>query len=81
MEPLPFQLLFRITIPLVMPAITISYFLTLTNSFKLFDQNLSLTAGAPGESTTMVALEIFRTFYSGTAWLWGSRAGEELCFF
>lgn len=56
--------LFRVTIPSVMPSVTICLFLTLTNSFKLFDQNLALTAGAPGERTQMVALNIYETFYS-----------------
>jgi raffinose/stachyose/melibiose transport system permease protein len=57
------QILRNITIPLVMPAVTICTFLTVTNSFKLFDQNLSLTAGAPGRSSAMLALDIFTTFY------------------
>lgn len=57
------QTLFKITIPLVMPSITICSFLTLTNAFKMFDQNLALTAGAPGEKTTMLALDIYKTFY------------------
>jgi raffinose/stachyose/melibiose transport system permease protein len=57
------QILKSITIPLVTPAITICTFLTLANSFKLFDQNLSLTAGAPGRETAMLALDIFNTFY------------------
>ncbi|HVN54375.1 MAG TPA: sugar ABC transporter permease [Anaerolineaceae bacterium] len=57
------QSLRSITIPLVMPSITICTFLTLTNSFKLFDQNLALTAGAPGKETAMLALDIFNTFY------------------
>jgi len=56
--------LFRITIPSVMPSITICLFLTITNSFKLFDQNLALTAGAPSKQTQMVALDIYNTFYS-----------------
>jgi len=59
----PRQILFNITIPMVMPSITICTFLTLTNSFKLFDQNLALTAGAPGESSSMLALDIYKTFY------------------
>lgn len=59
-----FTTLFRITIPSVMPAITICLFLTITNSFKLFDQNLALTAGAPGNRTQMLALDIYNTFYS-----------------
>ena len=57
------QELTRITIPMVMPSITICTFLTLTNSFKLFDQNLALTAGAPGRETAMLALDIYHTFY------------------
>ncbi len=57
------QTLRNITIPLVMPSITICTFLTLANSFKLFDQNLSLTAGAPGRASSMLALDIFNTFY------------------
>lgn len=62
------QRLFRITIPQVMPSITICLFLTLTNSFKLFDQNYALTAGAPGKSTQMLALDIFNTFYGRVGW-------------
>lgn len=56
--------LFKITVPSVMPSITICLFLTITNSFKLFDQNLALTAGAPANRTQMVALDIYNTFYS-----------------
>jgi len=57
------QILRRITIPLVSPAVTICTFLTVTNSFKLFDQNLALTAGAPARTSSMLALDIFTTFY------------------
>lgn len=60
----PFTTLIKIIIPSVMPSITICLFLTITNSFKLFDQNLALTAGAPSERTQMVALDIYNTFYS-----------------
>lgn len=60
----PFTKLFKIIIPSVMPAVTICLFLTITNSFKLFDQNLALTAGAPSDRTQMVALDIYNTFYS-----------------
>ncbi len=59
----PFQSLRHITLPLVMPSVTICFFLTLTNSFKLFDQNYALTGGAPGKETSMLALDIFQTFY------------------
>lgn len=58
-----FTTLFKITIPSCMPSITICLFLTITNSFKLFDQNLALTAGAPGGRTRMLALDIYETFY------------------
>lgn len=52
-----------VILPSIMPSITICSFLTLTNGFKLFDQNLALTAGAPGKQTEMLALNIFNTFY------------------
>ncbi|MNW51443.1 L-arabinose transport system permease protein AraP [compost metagenome] len=58
-----FGILRNVTIPLVMPSITICLFLSLSNSFKLFDQNLALTAGAPAKQTTMLALDIYNTFY------------------
>lgn len=62
------QTLKNVTIPLVMPSITICMFLTITNSFKLFDQNLALTAGAPSKKTAMLALDIYNTFYGKTGW-------------
>lgn len=61
-----FATLFKIKIPMVMPSITICMFLTLTNSFKMFDQNLALTNGAPGTETEMLALNIYKTFYGRT---------------
>jgi len=57
------QIIRNITVPMVMPAITICTFLTVTNSFKLFDQNLALTAGAPARESAMLALDIYTTFY------------------
>lgn len=57
------RILFNIIIPSVMPSITICLFLTITNCFKLFDQNLALTAGAPSKQTQMMALDIYNTFY------------------
>ena len=64
------QTLFQVKIPNVMPSITICLFLTLTNSFKLFDQNLALTGGDPNHATEMLALNIYNNFYarSGAAW-------------
>ena len=57
------QTLFKVKIPMVMPSITICLFLTVSNSFNLFDQNLALTAGAPSKKTAMLALDIYNTFY------------------
>lgn len=62
------QLLKDVIIPMVMPSITICTFLTLTNSFKLFDQNLALTNGEPSNMSEMLALNIFNTFYGRTGW-------------
>ena len=57
------QVLRHVTIPMVMPSITICTFLTLTNSFKLYDQNLALTNGEPSNMSEMLALNITKTFY------------------
>ncbi len=64
------QTLLKVKLPMVMPSITICLFLTITNAFKLFDQNLSLTAGDPAHTTEMMALNIYYTFYAraGAAW-------------
>ena len=58
------QTLKNVTLPMVMPSITICTFLTLTNGFKLFDQNLALTGGGPSHQSEMLALNIFDTFYT-----------------
>ena len=58
------QQLRHVTIPLMMPSITICLFLTLSNTFKVYDQNLALTDGAPGGSTEMVALNIVKTMFN-----------------
>lgn len=62
------QRLFKVTIPMMMPSITICMFLSITNGFKLFDQNLSLTAGEPAKMSEMMALNIYNTFYGRTGW-------------
>ena len=70
------QTLFHVTIPNVMPSITICTFLTLTNSFKLFDQNMALTGGAPEmmiaggkvKMTELLALNIFSTYNINKNW-------------
>lgn len=58
------QMITKIILPLIMPAITICLFMTTTNSFKMFDLNLALTAGLPGKETSLVALDIFNSFYN-----------------
>ena len=65
------QTLFRVIIPNVMPSIATCTFLTLTNGFKLFDQNLALTGGLPSimvdattklNTTELLALNIYSTY-------------------
>ena len=84
------QTLFRVTIPNVMPSITICMFLTLTNGFKLFDQNLALTGGQPyiinadGSSvhtTEMLALNIYNTFYGQNTSSRGVAQAKAVLFF
>ncbi len=58
------EMLRHVTIPLMMPSITICLFLTLSNTFKIYDQNLALTDGAPGSQTEMVALNIVNTMFN-----------------
>jgi len=74
------QRLRYVTIPMVMPSVTICTFLTLSNSFKLFDQNLALTAGAPARETEMLALNIYNTFY-GRGSIPGGGQAKAVVFF
>ena len=79
------QLLTKVTLPMMMPSITICSFLTLTNSFKLFDQNLALTGGAPLKdgiwTTRMMALNIYKTFYGEGRGAKGVGQAEGVIFF
>ncbi len=75
-----FRTLFSIIIPSVMPSVTICLFLTITNSFKLFDQNLALTAGAPAKQTQLAALDIYNTFYGRTGFE-GTGQAKAVIFF
>ncbi len=84
------QTLFRVTIPNVMPSITICMFLSLTNGFKLFDQNLALTAGQPFiqqadgsviKTTEMLALNIYNTFYGTNSASQGTAQAKAVIFF
>ncbi len=76
----PGAILRRVKLPLVMPSITICTFLTLTNTFKMFDQNLALTAGAPERQTQLLALNIYQTFYGRTGWQGVGQAKAVLFF-
>lgn len=64
------QILWKVKMPMVMSSITICIFLTLTNSFKLYDQNLALTGGEPNHATDMLALNIYQTFYARAGAQW-----------
>ncbi len=84
------QTLWRVTIPNVMPSITICTFLSLTNGFKLFDQNLALTGGLPFitqadgtniKTTEMLALNIYNTFYSSNSASKGVAQAKAVIFF
>ena len=84
------QTLFKITIPNIMPSITICMFLSLTNGFKLFDQNLALTGGQPYsfladgttiKTTEMLALNIYNTFYTSSTASRGVAQAKAVLFF
>ena len=84
------QTLFKVTIPNVMPSITICMFLSLTNGFKLFDQNLALTGGQPFviqpggttiKTTEMLALNIYNTFYGSSSSSQGVAQAKAVIFF
>ncbi|AFU70749.1 ABC transporter permease [Bifidobacterium asteroides DSM 20089] len=74
------QTLSKVVIPLMMPSITVCTFLTVTNGFKMFDQNLALTNGAPSNSSELLALNIYRTFY-GRAGFEGIGQAKAVVFF
>ena len=85
----PWQTLWKVKLPMVMPSITICVFLTLTNSFKLFDQNLALTGGQPYiinpdgttvHTTEMLALNIYNTFYGQNANARGTAQAKAVLF-
>ncbi len=78
----PWKTLWKIKIPMVMPSITICTFLSVTNSFKLFDQNLSLTGGEPAHASEMLALNIYNTFYARAGAQWkGFGQAKAVLFF
>ena len=75
----PFQILYKITIPLVMPSVTICLFLTLSNSFKLYDQNYALNGNSA--KTRLLALDIYRTFYGNSPYAEGRGQAKAVIFF
>ena len=84
------QTLWHVTIPNVMPSITICMFLSLTNGFKLFDQNMALTGGQPFQiqpdgtaikTTEMLALNIYNTFYGQNSSARGVAQAKAVLFF
>ena len=76
------QTLIKVKLPMLMSSFTICLFLTITNSFKLFDQNLALTAGEPAHATEMLALNIYNTFYSRAGAQWkGIGQAKAVVFF
>ncbi len=76
------QTLIKVKLPMLMSSFTICLFLTITNSFKLFDQNLALTAGEPAHTTEMLALNIYNTFYSRAGAQWkGIGQAKAVIFF
>ena len=77
----PRQTLWKVKLPMVMPSVTICLFLTITNSFKLFDQNLALTGGDPNHATEMLALNIYNTFYARAGAQWKGGGGAKAVVF
>ena len=76
------ETLIHVKLPMLMPSITICLFLSITNAFKLFDQNLSLTAGEPGHLTELLAMNIYSTFYSHSGLQWmGIGQAKAVIFF
>ena len=76
------QTLIKVKLPMLMSSFTICLFLTITNSFKLFDQNLALTSGEPAHATEMLALNIYNTFYSRAGAQWkGIGQAKAVIFF
>ena len=75
----PFQILYKITIPLVMPSVTICLFLTLSNSFKLYDQNYALNGNS--SKTSLLAMDIYKTFYGASSYAEGRGQAKAVIFF
>lgn len=68
----PFQRFFRITLPLLMPSVTVNLFMATANAFKLFDLNLALTKGGPGRATTAMALDVYTETFTNNRMGYGS---------
>ena len=68
------QSFWHVKLPMLMPSVAVCTFLTLTNGFKLFDQNLALTNGMPGNRSQLLALNIYATFYGRAGWAGAGQA-------
>lgn len=68
----PIRRFFNVTLPLLAPSITISVFMALTNSIKVFDVILSLTGGGPGGTTYSVAYDIYRDTFQNNLYGYGT---------
>ena len=75
------QILKNVTIPMIMPSITICLFLTISNCFKLYDQNLALTGGDPMRQTAMLALDITTTGNTNSQFMQGVAQSKAVIFF
>jgi len=73
------QLLRNVIVPLIMPAVTVCLFLTISWSFKVFDLNLALTKGGPFGSTESVALNIYKEAFQNNRY--GIGTAKALIFF
>jgi raffinose/stachyose/melibiose transport system permease protein len=68
----PVDRFFRITLPLIMPSVTVAVFYSLSNALKTFDVIFSLTFGGPGTATTSIALDIYKTAFSDSRFGYGT---------
>ena len=75
----PIQTFFKVKLPLCMPYITLCLFWTISQAFKMFDLNYSLTKGGPYGSTTSLALNIYNDAFSNNKY--GLATAESLVFF
>jgi ABC-type sugar transport system permease subunit len=74
----PARAFFRITLPLVMPTLTVVLVLSLIRSFQIFDEVWLLTGGGPGRETFMVVQHIYETAFTGDRPAYGEAAAGSV---